>query len=156
MKALLVAMIVVAFAVPASADTGIGVRMGATLSPDQFHFGGHLDLGPVAKDVRLHPNVEIGIGDNLTVIALGVEALYIIPTNWGRWHPYAGGGIAIAHYDFDGGRFGRGGSDSEFGITMSGGIERALSSGNRFFVEMKIGALDVPDLKFTVGWTFPV
>lgn len=38
---------------------------------------------------------------------------------------------------------------------MPGGIEKGLSSGDRFFIEGKLGLVDEsPDVKTTVGWTF--
>lgn len=136
------------------ADTGIGVRGGATLSPDQFHIGTHVDVDTGEPTIHVHPNLEIGFGSDLMVVALGGEVLYLPRTTWGAWRPYIGGGLAIVNYDVEG--RGRGRSDSEFGLTVAGGIERALSSGTDFFVEAKLGLLDIPDLKLTAGWTFDI
>ena len=37
---------------------------------------------------------------------------------------------------------------------MLGGVEKGLSGGNRLFLEAKMGMVDAPDLKLTLGWTF--
>jgi len=49
----------------------------------------------------------------------------------------------------------RDGSNTEVGLNLLGGIDRGLSDGSRFFIETKLGLVDAPDVKFTVGWTFP-
>lgn len=71
------------------ADTGIGVRGGATLSPDQFHIGTHVDVDTGEPTIHVHPNLEIGFGSDLMVVALGGEVLYLPRTTWG--------GVASVH-----------------------------------------------------------
>jgi hypothetical protein len=132
---------------------GWGPRLGVTVNPDQIHFGGHLDLGYFAQHFRLQPNVEIGLGDHETLVALNGEAAYRFFSEWGRWSPYLGGGLGINVSSFDAPR---GVSDhhTDLGVNLLGGIEKILSGGDRFFLEAKLGLADSPDAKFTVGWTF--
>ena len=40
------------------------------------------------------------------------------------------------------------------GVNALGGIEKGISSGDRFFLEAKFSLNDVPDAKITAGWTF--
>lgn len=55
---------------------GWGPRVGLTFSPDQVHFGAHLAFGNFARHVRLQPNIEVGVGDNLTLVAVNFEGVY--------------------------------------------------------------------------------
>jgi hypothetical protein len=134
---------------------GWGPRVGLTLDPDQIHFGAHLDFGNFARHVRFQPNVEMGFGDDVTLVTINFEAAYRFRETWDVWSPYVGGGLGLNFASFD--NSGPGGDDSstDLGVNALGGIERGLSSGNRFFVEVKLGLVDEsPDLKATVGWTF--
>jgi hypothetical protein len=137
---------------------GWGPRLGVTVDPDQIHFGGHIDLGNFAEHVRFQPNLELGFGDNITLVAANLEAVYRFSSNWDVWTPYLGGGLGVNFYSWNDGKGkapGHGDSDNtELGVNAVGGIEKGLSSGDRFFLELKLGFADSPDFKVTVGWTF--
>ncbi|HDS02006.1 MAG TPA: hypothetical protein ENO22_13165 [candidate division Zixibacteria bacterium] len=135
---------------------GWGPRIGVTIDPDQFHFGGHADFGHFAKHIRLQPNLEIGFGDNLMLLAINFEGSYRFATNWDVWTPYIGAGPGINFYNFDDEGLPDGADDSEteFGFNILGGIEKGISNGDRFFLELKLGFADSPDIKITAGWTF--
>lgn len=130
---------------------GIGPRLGLTINPDQFHFGGHIDFGDLAENLMMLPNVEIGIGDNFTTIAPTFELDYRFRSDWGAWTPYLGGGIGPVFYSLK-----DGGSNSELALYAQFGIGkgRSGSESGHFFVEGKLGLIDAPDFKATVGWTF--
>jgi len=131
---------------------GLGPRVGMTIDPDQFHFGGHVDFGNFARRVRFQPSVEIGISDDVTVTALNFEGTYRFNERWDVWVPYLGGGPSLNIVNFDDGPGDD--SDTDVGLNIVGGVERGLSDGDRFFTELKLGLADAPDLKMTVGWTF--
>lgn len=134
---------------------GWGPRVGATIDPDQVHVGLHADFGDViAERVRFMPNLELGFGDDLTLGALNFEAAYRFRENWDTWSPYAGGGLGLNWYSWDNDFPGRDDSDMDVGLNLLGGIEKGTRSGNRFFLELKLGLADSPDMKVTVGWTF--
>jgi hypothetical protein len=134
---------------------GWGPRIGLTIDPDQFHFGGHMDLGYFAEHVRVQPNFELGFGDDLMLAAANLEGAFRFATNWDVWTPYLGGGLGINFYEWEDDHPGRGnGSDTELGVNLLGGIEKGISNGDRFFIEIKLGFADSPDFKATVGWTF--
>ena len=82
-----------------------------------------------------------------------IFAAYRFRSDWDSWGPYLGGGIGvnITSSDEDGVTDE---SDTEVGVNALFGVERGLSSGDRFFVETKVGLVDAPDWKFTAGWTF--
>jgi len=128
---------------PAQAQVAPGIQGGISLDPDQFYFGGHLETSPLVDRVRFRPSVDIGIGDNLTLVAGNFDFTYTFP---GRspWNLYVGGGPSINFYDFDG------------GSSTEGGFNFIVGAKNRtgLFFEMKVGLADSPDLKFGVGYTF--
>lgn len=132
-------------AAPALAQQGVGVRAGVSADPDQFYVGAHYVTAPFVDKVRFQPNVEVGFGDHLTLVAVNIEFAY-----WGRlnrdWQFYAGGGPALNVYDFDGSRDG----DTEPGFNLLAGV-RARKG---VFFEFKVGVMDSPEIKFGVGYTF--
>jgi len=135
---------------PAFAQGGAGVRAGASLDPDQFYFGGHVELGPVLERLWFRPNLEIGIGSNRTLVAVNGEFTYWFPLERNDWSVYVGAGPALNIIRFDEDRLGRNDTDAEGGFNILLGL--AHSRG--LFTELKIGALHSPELKFGVGYTF--
>lgn len=137
---LALAMILVA--APISAQE-VGGRIGASLDPDQFYFGVHFETDPVVERVHFRPNVEIGLGNNATVVALNFELVYRFPSRQ-RWSFYAGGGPALNIIDTyrD--------TEAEGGLTIVGGVEH----GQGLFFEIKAGLLNSPDVKLAVGYVF--
>ncbi len=132
-----------------AAAQGPGVRGGVSINPDQFYFGAHYETNALVDRVHFRPNVEAGLGNDLTLIALNFEFAYKFPRRSG-WQLYAGGGPSVNFYSF--GRSPGGGreSNSEAGLNFLIGVEQREG----LFFEFKIGALDSPELKFAVGWTF--
>ncbi len=156
-KTVIVPIIILLFALTAAAGTrpvgfsGIGPRVGFTVNPDQIHLGGHIDFGEIAPNLMMVPNLEIGFGDDLTTIAPSFELDYRFRSDWGVWSPYLGGSGGPIFYSVK-----HGGSDTQFGLYIQGGIMKGLTGRNTgyFFIEAKLGLVDAPDAKFTVGWTF--
>lgn len=135
---------------------GWGPRVGATINPDQFHAGVHLDMGSLANRVRLQPNAEIGFGDDLILLSTNFEVAYRFQEEWSDWSPYFGGGPSFNVYSIDDPGDDGIGDDTEFelGFNLLGGIEKGLRDGDRFFLEGKVGFADSPDFKAQIGWTF--
>ena len=134
---------------------GWGPRLGATIDPDQIHFGVHFDFGNFAQRVRFQPNFELGFGDNITLAAINGDVHYRFRENWEVWSPYLGGGLGINFWSWDNDKFpNRGDTEAELGVNVVGGIEKGISGGDRFFIEGKLGLVDAPDFKIQVGWTF--
>ena len=129
------------FALPAAAQ-GLGVRAGASVDPDQFYFGGHLDTGPIADKLHFRPNVEIGLGDDVTVVGFNIEFVYMFPPKAG-WSLYGGGGPALNIIDTDIE------TNSEGGFNLVGGVEHEKG----LFGEVKLGFSDSPEFKVGVGYT---
>ena len=138
--------LVVLFSTPAAAQDA-GLRGGLSVDPDQFYFGGHVETSPLVDRLHFRPNVEVGFGDNITLIAANMEFVYKFPRR-GDWGLYAGGGPALNIYMFDG----RGDNDAETeaGFNILIGVEQSRG----LFFEFKIGAIDSPELRFGVGYTW--
>ena len=131
-----------AFAASASAQVTPGVRAGISGDPDQFYFGGHIETTPLVDHVHFRPNIEAGVGDDKTLVALNFEFVYRFPARQ-QWQPYAGAGPAlniVSNHE----------SDTEGGFNILIGIEQR---GGLFF-EFKIAAAGGPDVKFCVGYAF--
>ena len=130
--------------VPAYAQDG-GIRGGISVDPDQIYFGGHFETSPLIDRLYFRPNVEVGLGDDVTVIGVNMEFVYKF-TNRRPWNIYAGGGPALNITKVDG----TDGSDTDAGLNLLVGVEQPKG----LFFEFKIGVIDSPDFKFGVGWTF--
>jgi hypothetical protein len=128
---------------PAQAQVRAGVQGGVSIDPDQAYIGGHIETQPLVDRVRFRPGLDIGFGDDLTLFAINLDFTYSFTANR-PWNLYAGGGPAINVFDFDGG------GETEAGFNFIVGAKHR----DGLFFEMKIGAMDSPDLKFGVGYTF--
>jgi hypothetical protein len=142
------AAIAVAISAGVAEAQGPGVRGGVSIDPDQFYFGAHWETDALIDQLHFRPNVEAGLGDDLTTIALNFEFAYKFPERNG-WRLFAGAGPAVNFYTFDTGRDDDE-TESEGGLNFLVGVEQ--DSG--LFFEFKIGVVDSPELKFGVGWTF--
>lgn len=136
----------VVFATPAAAQNA-GIRGGLSIDPDQFYFGGHIETSPLVDRLYFRPNVEVGIGDDLTVISGNAEFVYKFTTRR-PWNFYVGAGPALNVFMFDGP--GDDDVETEAGFNALFGVE----SSRGLFFEFKVGAVDSPDFKFGVGYTW--
>jgi hypothetical protein len=143
MSALLAMAFGLCLSTSAAAQTTVGVRAGASIDPDQFYFGGHVETPPIADRVRFRPNVEVGLGNDLTLIAFNVELAYHFPPRR-DWHFYAGGGPALNVIDTSSETDAAGGVNAMIGVAHERGL----------FFELKLGFIDSPDVKIGVGYTF--
>lgn len=150
MKKMILLTLILCLAASTASAAVFGVRGGLTLSPDQFHVGGHVDLGPVFSPLRLVPNVEIGFGDDLTIIAINGDVIYdFAETPWS-----IGGELGLNITNFDSDIPGVDSSSTDFGLSVLGNYRVALSSGKTLLLEAKLGLIDSADVKLTVGWNF--
>ena len=137
-------------AAPARAQ-GVGVRAGASTDPDQFYAGVHFETGELAERLRFRPNVEVGVGNDVKLVALNFEFTYRLPPTAPRlpralsmWHLYVGGGPALNIFRFPNDTRSEGGFNGLIGLAHANGL----------FAEAKVGALKSPSFKFAVGYTF--
>ncbi len=138
--------------------TGWGPHLGLTVNPDQFHFGLHLQSGAIGTGISWRPNFDLGIGDGVTVAAVNLEVIRRFPVSPNDWAPFVGGGIGANFNEHDTPRYAGNadglGSNFETGVgfNLIAGFERNLG-GESIFAEARLGLIDAPGLKITVGWT---
>ena len=125
----------------APAFAGLGLQAGLALDPDMFLIGVHFKSSAVDKNLYFIPSVEAGFGDDVTMVAGNADLHYVFKTD-SKLAPYAGGGLTLNYFDYDGG------DDTDFGGSILGGIQLTP----KMFLEVKAGLGDVPDWKFIVGW----
>jgi hypothetical protein len=141
--------LVVLLPLPVFAQAHAGVRVGVSADPDQFFFGGHIETRPIIDHLTFRPNVEIGVGDDVTLIGLNFEFAYWIPIQNQPWRLYLGGGPAANIVSRDSN--GRGDDDDVGGgFNILVGVQHT----QKLFFELKVGLIDSPELKFTVGYVF--
>lgn len=133
-----------------------GVRAGFSSDPDQLVIGGQMSIGEVAPNLSFDPNIELGFGDNTTVIAFNLDMHYHFDLSNTSWRPYLGGGAGINYIQYDVPP----GSGADNSVTKVAGAfifgaGVPTRSGNQFFAEIKFGLGDyASDFKMLVGWNF--
>jgi hypothetical protein len=113
-------------AVPVSAQgmgfRGWGPRLGVQSNPDQGFVGAQFNFGEFASHVRFQPNIELGFGDDHTILSTTVPAFYRFAKP-ASFTPYVGGGVTalLDRHDSPGK-----GDDTnvEVGIRVVGGRHR--------------------------------
>jgi hypothetical protein len=143
-----------AFAATQAAVSTYGFRGGFSSNPDQLVLGGQMQIAEVAPSLSFDPNVELGVGDNVTLIALNLDMHYHFDLRDTAWSPYLGAGAGINFYSFDVPAPFPDDSATKVGGNIIVGASVPTRSGNQFFGELKLGVGDVPDLKMLVGWNF--
>ena len=133
---------------------GWGVRAGLADSADQFVGGAHFNLGELLEQVRFQPDVQLGVGDDVTTL-YGTAPLYYRFDRGAGMTPYAGGGLTLGWVDRDLPAGASGDSSSfEVGARATGGLEWAKANGEAFFVELSLGLGDTHDAVVVAAWSF--
>ncbi|NWG12060.1 MAG: hypothetical protein HXY20_00820 [Acidobacteria bacterium] len=147
-----VALILVFRPVSACAqEAGFGVRAGASVDPDQFVVGGHIETEPIIPRLTFRPNLELGLGSSVTAVAVNMEFAYWFPLQKQPLDIYVGAGPALLIYSFDrAGRFEDGNTEVRGGFNFLAGIQHRKG----LFGEVKLGVIDSPEFKITVGYSF--
>ena len=131
-----------------------GPRIGISSSPDQLVLGGQIEFPEFTPHVTVDPNVEIGVLDHQTVIALNADFFYHFAIEQSVWTPYAGLGLGVNVTQFDRNVYGPIDSRTDAGANLVLGAGAPTRSGNRFFAEFRAGLGDIPSLKIMAGWNF--
>jgi hypothetical protein len=132
-----------------------GFRIGVATEPDQAVGGVQFDLGEIVRRLHLEPNLELGVGDDHTVLSGTVPVHYRFDAGAANVEPFAGGGVALAYIDRDLPRRSRGDDqDVEIALKLIGGLDWPLSSGRRFRLELDLHAGDIYDAQMMASWSF--
>src|SRR5262245_32531122 len=79
----------------AHAATYWGPRAGISSDPDQLVVGGQVVFTEIAPKISFEPDVELGFGDDVTLVALNGDFHYNFELSGSDWTPYAGFGIGV-------------------------------------------------------------
>ena len=142
-RAVLVITLFGLFATRARAQD-VGLRAGVSSDPSQFYAGIHYETADLVDRLRFRPNVEIGVGDDVTLVALNFEFCYHAPLPHTAWNVYGGGGPALNIYRSTNNTSPEGGFNILVGLEHRRGL----------FTELKVGAIHSPSVKFGIGYVF--
>lgn len=140
-----------------AADTstkGWGPRVGLGSDPDQLILGVHWDVGLLTPHLRLVPNLELGLGDDHTILSTTVPLHYVFREVDASFFPYVGGGLTLGFVNHDPPGGGDDEDDLEAALRAIGGMEWRLSGQTNFFTEANLEFGDIHDLQLLAGWTF--
>jgi opacity protein-like surface antigen len=131
--------------------TGWGVRFGLSDDPNQLVVGAQYDFGEITNGVHFEPNIELGFGDDHTILSATAACHYHF-MDIERVRPYAGAGVALAFVDIDHASS----NDSEFEIAVKaiGGVMWPLKQKRDFFVELNLNFGDIQETQLMAGWRF--
>jgi hypothetical protein len=157
LAAVLLALVAAASEARPAVATTAGPRVGFSLDPDQLVVGGHLQVGEIAPSLTFDPSLELGFGDDVTVIAMNFDMHYHVELQESDWRPYFGAGIGVNFTDSDRRAPQRDQTDTEVGGSVVLGASVPIRSGNRFFGEMRLGlGGGIAELKLIAGWNFRI
>ncbi len=135
--------------------TAYGPHVGFSSGPDQFVIGGQLQMGEVITNLDFVPSADLGFGDNSKTVSLNGDFRYRL--NMRRtWQPYLGAGVGI-HFisaNQDASAAGDNNNETLTGGHLLFGADVANANRSRFFLELKLGLADSPDMKALAGWSF--
>ena len=130
----------------------VGLRAGYTNweNYSQLHFGAHAKLGDIFPNVQLTPGVEIGLGDSLNLVTINGDMTYRFTELVSfPWELYGGGCLSLNYINPDEVE-----SDFQLGLSVLLGLSKTLAGGDEVMVETRLGILDSPGFKLTLGYTF--
>ena len=155
--AVLLALAVFAGAAQAQEGPGFrgwGLRAGVSDRPDQILVGLQLNLGELIENLQFEPNVELGAGDDQTILSVGAPVFYRWPET-GPFDFYGGGGIALGFVDRD--EADESGEDDgvEFVIApmLAAGLAWPVGE-SEAGVELALTANELQNVKLVFRWMF--
>ncbi len=131
---------------------GWGPRVGYQFDDayDQFYFGAHFRLGEFVENLEFLPSIDMGFGDNTTLLSVNPDIVYHFPVE-GVGSFYVGGIFAFQYLKFDSNVPGVDDTDTELGIHATAGLDFGDTP---VLIETMLGIDDTPDVKICVGYTF--
>ena len=129
-----------------------GPRFGLTVNPDQVHGGLQVHAADITRHLSFMPSFEVGAGNQHFSAGANMDLKYVFTQVRSSWHPYAGGGptVTLLKSSLTNSKSG---STTDVSAGVFGGLQTRTRSGY-FFTEMRLGMMDGPGMKFTVGWQF--
>jgi hypothetical protein len=158
-KALFTALLVATLPVSALAATtvtSVGARAGISIDPDQLVLGGQLNTSEISRNITLNPNLELGFGDDVTVIAVNLDGHYHFVVENSDWRPYVGLGLGVNFVSVDLPAPFEDVSDTVIGLNVVLGSSFPTGAAYPMFGELRfmLGDDELPSLKLMVGMNF--
>jgi hypothetical protein len=126
---------------PGSGGLGFGVKAGFGIDPDQFVIGVQYSLGKSLGVFRLVPNAHLGFGDG-TTFDINFDFLLRLIAKDSGFGFY--GGAAPTFITGEG--------DSDFGLTLVGGVQVPIIKNQATNIEARFGITDhVPDFRILLS-----
>lgn len=113
---------------------------------------GQAELGRVLQTARFAPSVDIGFGNDHTVTAINLDFrwyLFPLPETGIHFSGAAGPTATLVSPE-------KGDSQSQVGLSLTGGIKIPTKGGNRYNLQARFGFGDIPDLKMMFGILFAI
>jgi len=132
-------------------NVAFGLRGGYTgwNGINQLHLGAHLKLGEILPSVNFTPNIEAGVGDDVTIVTVNGDVSYNFTELVEHpWNVYGGGSLSFNYFNPDGHD-----SSTDLGLSALLGLERTFANDRQAMVEIRLGIMDSPDFKLTFGYT---
>jgi hypothetical protein len=126
-----------------------GGRLGFSTDPDQITLGAYMGFQEFAPRFRFRPSVDLGFGDDVFSFIVNGDAEYSFPNADIDAIPFAGAGLALAHYRVDIPGVDNDETNTEIGLNLYGGLEFDLGGYKSAIVELRIGIHELPDIKLT-------
>ncbi|MBZ0268498.1 hypothetical protein K8I85_10115 [bacterium] len=127
-----------------------GGRVGFSTTPDQLILGAWGTLTEFSPNLAFRPSGDLGIGDDVLTIIGNADVQYTFAQVARGPVPFFGAGVGVLWFDPDGG-----GSSTELGLQIYGGVELAYRGYQTGVFEVRLGLDDdMPDLKLTYGFGF--
>ncbi len=145
-------ILIAALPLSASGSSAIGPRVGINFDSDKFTIGAQAELGRVLQTARFAPSLDLDLGDNNTMTALNFDfRWYLFPLPETGLFLYGSAGPTIV-LDSPG----KGGTQSEIGLSLVAGVKIPMKGKNRYNLEVRFGFGDIPDLKVMFGILFGI
>jgi hypothetical protein len=141
-----------------------GIRGGFRIGEgdfDQVVLGAHADMGDVATDLRVAPNLQLGIGSDVMIVSINPELHYVFrdePIDAETFF-YAGGGLGLNIQSYDDevaapGDGDPGGTDTELKVNVVAGVEKRTCATMGVFGEFRVSFVDGTWFDFLAGLNF--
>lgn len=143
--------LIAALPLSVSGSSALGPRVGMNFDSDEFTFGVQAELGRVFQSFRFAPSLDFELGDNTTTALNSDFRLYLfhLPETGLRFYGSAGPTVVLDSS-------GKGGSQTEIGLSLVAGVKIPMKGKNRYNLEVRFGFGEIPDLKMMFGILFGI
>lgn len=126
-----------------------GLRGGYDTDNEQLLIGAQSELSKVLEVARFAPSVDLGFGNDLTTFAFNGDIRFFLTPPKASATLYGGAGLTLLIAEPKGGD-----SNSDFGLTLHGGVKFGAGSKQLYNVEARFGVDKMPDLRIFFGIFF--